>query len=95
LFLARNGFWQGAYGVGLRVLLRRLVCVTDTLVALKNGPAAVQKQKQQQQQQEKVRLAQLSDVVGIQDAIWSVLQRNASGDGQALLGSRELIREVG
>lgn len=61
-----------------------LAC-TDTLVTLKNGPAATQKQQQ---------LAQLSDIVGIQDAIWAVLQSSALGDGQALVTSRELIREV-
>lgn len=60
----------------------------ETLTALKNGKAATQQQQQQQ-------LAQLSDIVGIQDAIWSVLQNKASGDGTALLTSRELIREVG
>jgi len=56
----------------------------ETLLALKKGPAGFQQQQQQQ----------LSDIVGIQDALWRVVVNEAKGDGRELLTSRDLIRKV-
>jgi hypothetical protein len=77
------------------LLLPGFLCA-DTMLALKQGPAGKQ-QQQQQQQQQRQQQQQLSDIQGIQEAIWAVVTRaagGANGDGRELLVSRDLVREV-
>jgi hypothetical protein len=61
------------------------------MLVLKQGPAGQQQPPQQLQQQQQ---QELSDVQGIQEAIWSVVNHQAGGNGRELLVNRDLIREV-